>query len=271
MQGSISKLSVNAEETDVITVWLFSRGPILGLAYQVSERKPKAIVQEANRAGLTPHQPDEAPMKKYGDPVLKTDALDIEGHRIRTRQEEDPEIHLYIALLEQGMGELHKKYGQKTAELINRHKGDYKMVDGILARWVNLPGDGGRLVTVIPGGSTRSISIKGQRRVLTWRAWMLHLAHNTAAGGHVGVDGVESKILSVGWWSNLHKDCAAWVSRCITCHAVKGHTLGSSTWRSERYTAPSRVIQVDLITDLTPASDDKVHILSAIDMFTPWI
>ena len=100
---------------------------------------------------------------------------------------------------------------------------------------------------------------------------MLHHAHNTAAGGHVGAEWVESSILSVGWWTNLHKDCEAWVSRCITCRAVKGHTHGSSTWRSERYTAPSKVIQVDLITDLTPASDDKVHILSAIDMFTLWI
>ena len=100
---------------------------------------------------------------------------------------------------------------------------------------------------------------------------MLHHAHNTAAGGYVGADGVGSKILSVGWWNNFRKDCEAWVSRCITCHAVKGHTLGSSTWRSERYTAPFKVIQVDLITDLMPASDDKVHILSAIDMFTLWI
>ena len=77
-----------------------------------------------------------------------------------------------------------------------------------------------------------------------------------------------SQVPSVGWWGNFHKDCEAWVSRC---RAVKRHTLGSSTWRSERYTAQSRVIQVDLITDLTPASDDKVHILSAIDMFTLWI
>ena len=229
VQGSISKLSVKAEETDMITVRLFSRDAIPGLAYRVSERKPKAIVKEANRAGPTPYQPGEAPMKKYGDPVPKTDALDIECHRIRTRQEEDQEIHPYIVLFEQGMGELRKKYGQKTAELTNRHKDDYEMVDGILARWVNLPGDGGRLVTVVPEGGARSTSINGQRRVLTWRAWMLHHAHNTAAGGHVVADGVESKILSMGWWSNLHKDREAWVSRCITCRAVKGHTFGSST------------------------------------------
>ena len=138
VQGSISKLSVKAEETDVITVRLFSRDAVLGLAYQVGERKPTAIVKEANRAGLTLRQPDEAPMKKYGDPVLKTDALDIGRHRIRTHQEEDPEIHPYMVLFEQGMGELRKKCGQKTAELTNRHKDDYKMVDGILTRWVNL-------------------------------------------------------------------------------------------------------------------------------------
>ena len=151
----------------MITVRLFSRDAVLGLAYRVSERKPKAIVKEANRAGLTLHQPDEVPMKMYGDAVLKTDALDTVRHRIRTHQEEDPEIHPYIVLFEQGVNEPRKRYGQKTAELTNRRKDDHKMADGILTRWVSIPGVGGRLPMVIPDGGTRSISINGQKRVLT--------------------------------------------------------------------------------------------------------
>ena len=127
------------------------------------------------------------------------------------------------------------------------------------------------IVTVIREGGARSIGASGQRRVLTWKAWVLHHAYTTAASGHVGAHGVESKIRTVGWWSNLHKDREAWVSRCITRCAVKGHTLGTSTWRSERHTAPFRMTQMDLITDLAPASEEKQHILPAIDLlFTLW-
>ena len=115
----------------VIIVRLFSRDAVLGLAYQMGERKPKAICKEAHRAGPPPYQPDEVPVKAYRDPILKTGALDIERHRIRARQEEGPEIHPYIALLGQGMGELCKKYGPTTAELTNGRKDDY-VQDG---RW----------------------------------------------------------------------------------------------------------------------------------------
>jgi len=82
---------------------------------------------------------------------------------------------------------------------------------------------------------------------------------------HVGADGVESKVITVGWWNDLRKDCGAWVSRCPTC---RGHTLGASMWRSEPHTAAFRVIQVDLITGLAPASDDKSHTPTAIDCST---
>ena len=61
------------------------------------------------------------------------------------------------------------------------------------------------------------------------------------------------------------------VSRCITRCAVKGHTLGTSTWRSERHAAPFRMVQVDLITELAPALGEKQHILSAINLFILWI
>ena len=145
------------------------------------------------------------------------------------------------------------------------------MSDGILWPWIHVSGGGSRLLMAVTEGGYRANTVNGKRHVLSWRAWMLHHAHNTAAGGHVGADGVENKILTVGWWSDLRKDCEAWVSRCITCRAIKGHTLGASTWRSERYTSPFRVLQVDLITDLVPISNGYSHILTAIDCFTLWI
>jgi hypothetical protein len=134
---------------------------------------------------------------EYGEPVLRTGALEVERWRIRSLQEEDPELNPYIVLYEKGATELRKLYGQKTAELTMRHQEDFKMSDGILGRWIHLPGGGSRLVMAVPEGGNRAITVNGKRHVLSWRAWMLHHAHNTAAGGHVGAGGVENKILTV--------------------------------------------------------------------------
>ena len=141
IQGSISKVKI-APGLDTIEVKLFSRDAVLGMAYQLNGRKSKAAMKEANRAGLTPHQPDEMVTPEYGEPVLRTGALEVERWRIRSLQEEDPELNPYIVLYEKGATELRKLYGQKTAELTMRHQEDFKMSDGILGRWIHLPGGG---------------------------------------------------------------------------------------------------------------------------------
>ena len=113
--------------------------------------------------------------------------------------------------------------------------------------------------------------VNGKRRVLSWRSWILHHSHNTAAGGHAGAPAMESRVLTIGWWETLRKDVESWIARCVICKATKGQTVGSSTWRSERYTSPFRVLQVDLITDISPESDGNSHVLSTIDCFTLWL
>jgi len=123
---------------------------------------------------------------------------------------------------------------------------------------------------VIPAGGARAVDWGGKRRQLEWRAWILHVLHNSTAGGHVGMPALEQRCLEVAWWPRLRRDCEAWVRRCPQCRASKGQPVGSCTWRSERYTAPFRVLQIDLVGLLVPESEGQTWIMTVIDVFTLW-
>eukprot|EP00969_Alexandrium_andersonii_P157117 6945142-Alexandrium_andersonii.AAC.1 len=133
------------------------------------------------------------------------------------------------------------------------------------------PGDDVTLSVAVPSGGVRGVTINGKRYTLGWRSWILWHLHNSTAGGHVGGAALEARVLDVAWWPGLARDVESWVRRCPVCRAIKGRPLGSASWRSERYSAPFRVLQIDLITDLHPESDGCRHVLSAIDGFTEWL
>ena len=75
----------------------------------------------------------------------------------------------------------------------------------------------------------------------------------------------------MAWWPRLSRDCEAWTRKYLTCRAIKGQPHGSASWRSERYTSPFRVLQVDLVGPLEPASDSNAYILTVIDCFSLWL
>ena len=268
LQGSVTKIHVT---TSRVTIHRYDQATVM-FAYILDVRKTKAVMQEAARAGLYAYQPevDHKP-KVQAVPTLRSDAIDVDRWAIRARQEEDEDLLPIIILLEQGEAAMRRKTDRRNADLAVRHQAEFAVIDGLLGRHVHLPGGADRIVPVIPAGGNRAIVQSGRRHVLSWRAWVLHHAHNTAAGGHIGASAMVNKILTVGWWPNLQADCDSWVARCLTCRATKGQVIGSATWRSERYTSPFRVIQVDLITDLRPESDGNVHIVSAIDVFSLWL
>ena len=79
------------------------------------------------------------------------------------------------------------------------------------------------------------------------------------------------KVQEVGWWKGMVQDCVRWCDNCVTCKATKGHTHASSSWRSERYTSPFRVLQIDLCGSWEPRSQGCNFVLTAIDMFSQWL
>ena len=81
---------------------------------------------------------------------------------------------------------------------------------------------------------------------------------------------LQKKVLEVAWWPKLDYDCRSWIKRCMVCKMIKGRPYGGSLWKSERYTAPFRVLMIDLIGKLTPKSEGCDHILTVIDVFSLW-
>lgn len=274
--GHVTKAKTKSKE---ITLKIFGQEAVAMYFYKLGPRKPKAVLEEARRAGLWAYQPEETPLTtrtgQTGAPTeIRTDLFDIidlERWRLRSAQDEDEDAKHFIKLLEVGERELRKTTDRKTAELTLRHQDEYRMENGLLCKWVHPPGDANRLVVFVPNAGNRAVVINGKRHVLTWRGWILHHSHNSTTGGHVGADAMESRVQTIGWWPTLRKDCEEWVMKCVICKSIKGQAIGGATWRSERYTAPFRVLQIDLITDLVPESHGCSHVLTAIDVFTLWL
>ena len=86
----------------------------------------------------------------------------------------------------------------------------------------------------------------------------------------MGEHALEQRVLEVAWWRRLGKDCHSWCMRCAVCRAIEGQPQGSTAWRSERYTAPFRVLMVDLVGPLEPESEGYRYILTAMDVFSLW-
>ena len=171
-----------------------------------------------------------------------TNSFDIERWRLKTHQDQDDDFAPMICLLEEGEPALWKKYDRRTAMLTCRDQTRFEIVNGLFARKVRKKSGEGGLVPVIPRGRVRCIIAQRKRREIEWRPWLLHILHNTTAGGHVGMPALEQRVLKCVWWPNLHVDCENWCRKCIACRASKGVAAGSSTWRSDRYTSPFRVL-----------------------------
>ena len=176
-----------------------------------------------------------------------------------------------ICLLERGEHNLRRTHERGTAELVVKDVVNYEMVQGLLGRKVRSPDGYTIVVPVIPMGGACAINWNGKRRVLDWRSWILHVLHNSTAGGHVAMPALAQRVMEVAWWPRLSRDCEAWTRKCVTCRVIKGQPHGSASWRSERYTSPFRVLQVDLVGPLEPASDSNAYILTVIDCFSLWL
>ena len=104
---------------------------------------------------------------------------------------------IYICALEKGEHTLRRKFERSLAEQVIGDIGEYEIKDGLLGKRVRLASGECHVVPVIPTGGARAVIWNGQRRVLTWRNWILHVLHNSTAGGHVGEHALEERVLEV--------------------------------------------------------------------------
>ena len=107
--------------------------------------------------------------------------------------------------------------------------------------------------------------------MLTWRNMILHVTHNSMAGGHPGAHALEQRVAEQAWWPRLSKNCHSWCMRCVVCRTIKGRVHGTAFSRSERYTASFRALCIDLVGPLSPESDDCDYIVTTMDMFSLWL
>ena len=114
------------------------------------------------------------------------DVVDVERWRLRAAQEEDEEFVPFITLLERGERTLRGSYDRSTSEATLMAVKDYEMVDGLLHRKVRTPECEMASVPIIPDGGVKSALVNGKRKMLTWRNMILHVMHNSTAGGHIG-------------------------------------------------------------------------------------
>ena len=260
-----AKLEILAPQSGV---WLYM--------HAVEEAKPQKAAEQAARAGLWAHEVRKPlARERPGGPTARVaprmDATELERWRLRAEQEADGFTGPFLRLLEQGYRAVRRCHGSACAERVQREVVDFVLKDGLVCRRLRRPGSEEDQVPVIPEGGQRAIVTSGKRYVLSWRNWILHMLHNTTSGGHVGSAALEERVKDHCWWPGLGRDCEAWTRRCPQCRAVKGRPLGTTVVRSQRYTAPFRILQIDLITDLRPESEGCMHILSAIDGFTEWL
>ena len=60
--------------------------------------------------------------------------------------------------------------------------------------------------------------------------------------------------------------CEQWVRPCPVCRAVKARSQASAAWRSERYAAPMRCLQIDLVGPATDGHERLKYAMAAIGM-----
>ena len=118
--------------------------------------------------------------------------VDVERWRLRAAQEDDEEFAPFITLLERGERALRGSYDRSLAESTLMAVSDFEIVDGLLHRKVKTPDGEMASVPAIPDGGVKSALVNGKRMMLTWRNMILHVVHNSTAGGHPGAHATAS-------------------------------------------------------------------------------
>lgn len=106
------------------------------------------------------------------------------------------------------------------------------------------------------------------------RQSILHLAHDTVLGTHLGVSKTLHKIANKLYWPNMFKDVQNHIRNCIDCQTYKASNLkqaGEMAEKSLDEIKPFDLITMDLIGPLPLSKNKNQYILVLVDSATKFV
>ena len=180
--------------------------------------------------------------------------------QIIVEQNRDPECRQLIDYLEQGVlpsGEL------EARKVINQAESMSIEEPGVLCKVSRTNHKGENPVSrfkyrmVIPKTLVK--------RVLS----LLH--EDVFAGGHVGVNALQAKVIDKFYWGRMQSDILSYVRACERCSLRKRaprYKAEAKSWDTP--SRPWQVVQCDFIGPLKKASNGARYIMTFIDLLTGW-
>lgn len=101
---------------------------------------------------------------------------------------------------------------------------------------------------------------------------ILEVAHDSAAGGHFGVNKTLANIRKRFYWATCKQDVEDWCRSCKVCIAKKGPIgKGKSPLQIFNVGIPFERVQMDILGPLPVSSKGNQFLLVVIDCFTKWV
>lgn len=107
-----------------------------------------------------------------------------------------------------------------------------------------------------------------------FRTKVLHLAHDTLLGTHLGILKTLKKLSNKLYWPGMAKDVKAHVSRCIDCQTYKSPNqlaLGQMANHEINTIKPFDIVSMDLVGPLPLSKKQNQYILVLVDTATKFI
>lgn len=137
--------------------------------------------------------------------------------------------------------------------------------------WAQLQVQGDRLVRVPPANSDAA----SQVQVVLPKAMIpsvLAQLHNTATGGHLGVQKLQGKIKDRFYWPGWFGDVRQWCRDCIDCASRKTQGRAPCAPLQPSVTSrPHERVALDILGPLPETADKNKYILVVGDYFSKWM
>ena len=160
-----------------------------------------------------------------------------------------------------------RAFQQRNVDSVIRSLDDFEVNDRLLHKrvWVAFSGEV-ELKRAVPPGTARLIDFPGRgHKPMPFRKELMMQYHNGPLGGHRGRERTMELIARDYWWPGMFKDTRAWRKTCEFRRGEPGAT-GVAAWtRTELYTCPFRVLQLDAITC------DQKYALTCVCCFSRWV
>ena len=119
-----------------------------------------------------------------------------------------------------------------------------------------------------PAGDTHILQLLLPKKL---RPQVLHLLHNTAAGGHFGVRKTLGRVRERFYWCHCHRDTEDWCRSCDLCASRKGPSKKvRAPLALYNVASPMERLAVDVMGPLPETEAGNKYLLIAMDYFSKW-